>query len=82
VVSGANGSVRCGTAARVASLVPITIPDTPKPNMACFSGFVAFYMYAPRTIPCGATGEGNSCGAKNSGLRDKYSPSFRGFSIY
>jgi hypothetical protein len=62
---------------------PLTapLPDTPKPNMACFSLFDAFYRYAPHTFPCGATAERIPAVQKNSGLRNKYSPSFRGFSI-
>jgi hypothetical protein len=39
------------------SLPPTTIPDITKPNLACFSGFDAFYRYTPRTIPRGATAE-------------------------
>jgi hypothetical protein len=60
-LGGANGSVRCCGG----------IPDTYQPNMACFSRFVAFLRVRTAHIPARRHRVLNSCGAKNSGLREK-----------
>jgi hypothetical protein len=56
---------------RVGPLPPIIIPDTYQPNLACFWRFGAFLRVRIAHIPVRCHRVLNSCGAKNSGFREK-----------